>query len=1350
MATSVGAEVPGAMSNARSEALPASVMLSNQNTGLFDVLDVDNQPKPSNGLGGGDHTQHSVSSTADVDERTKILSLFPAGLEEWPMEVGVATSLPMAIKQQDRGRATAHALASHSEFIPKDADRVLNNSTFLMDTCCFKTQIPSNCAHLLRDIRKIHPIPLRIAGTETPVVTQAGWMDFQLDGRDEIFSVEVLLNPTSDLCLFANDDFESIKPPEGGYVEVNFRTNQIKFGNTMLPLHRIDGAPCIIPKILSSTPAHRHRAVTLASCLHPGAAEEAFQYVHRVCAHANPATCVRTAKKAKGFPQIVEPSANRPPCSECALGKMTAPRKGQGNLSTGLRPTEPGQLLSADVFGKLQVKGIRGEQYFITVSCANSGWGAVRCFHTKDQVPSMLEEIVLEARATRRLIGELVITLHSDNDSVFRSAENKSRMKNLKVILHFAVPWEPRTNPYAERYGGVLLPMCRALMLEGCYPMKFWSIIVLLACWILNRLVRPSGNAPIETFALQSIDFTNVHPTGVLCYWYISKDRRTDPKLGVTAGVGVYIGPAAIHRQSGHLVISPAGRIICTAHVRVNNAVQPFRVGLTAELIARSNSFNTAFDDSTIDPDAYIQFDGVNAMTLMGAEVRKTFPHGYGTFFGNVSNIAEDVNNAAKILFEITYSDGDTEVIPYRDLKKILTSPMVSAASLSSVDGLAPALNSKTIEVPSLAETVADKYVSLLALASRRAAASYSPPAAGDSYAWTKIFKMAPADRDRHVKAMEGEMNKIIDAGHARWENLPSGEIAIPSVGVFRLKAHDLHNEGGGYTLKARFCANGQAAESPPGGWEATANVASVSQILTVLAIANELNLKTKQMDVRSAFTQVKLDDGTVIYVRPLPGLGDPEGLGRVLRLVNHLYGHPLANAAWAKYWVNIVTGFGFQIVDRLGTVFAYKRDDGYMLCATIVDDSAIAYDNDELFARFETYVAERVPITVTEMEHICGLRVRRDLVTGKTMVDQTEYILRKAKTFDIDAGGRHHKTPMDSDFKVGPRPDVPDENLVSTARKLLGSLIYATLTRPECKYAVSKLSTIATNPLPSEIGAMRRVLKYLFDTSDTTLVFTKGYWTGPDGKVYPPNKIVVFVDAGFGQEGGRRSQTGFVIMLNGAVIFAKSGRQTQLADSTGYAETIALHEATHYVVAYRRFMEKVFLPPVGPTDVREDNSAAVVFAKQGMGSRSMHYEIKYLYVTELQEQGAINVTKIGTLDQLGDVLTKPVPWDIHARLVPFLLGGPLIFSPVLETFSSNVSAGSIPSSSTVPCVTDRHVLWAPGEVYEFAADSPASDRRAAKKFILSDRRSRLRKAERARCRANKCTAWSALANMIA
>ena len=93
---------------------------------------------------------------------------------------------------------------------------------------------------------------------------------------------------------------------------------------------------------------------------------------------------------------------------------------------------------------------------------------------------------------------------------------------------------------------------------------------------------------------------------------------------------------------------------------------------------------------------------------------------------------------------------------------------------------------------------------------------------------------------------MQGEIDKLLSNNYARWEFLPPGEIALPSVGVFRIKQHDLH--AGGYTLKARFCANGKMIYTPPEGWDGTAQVASCAQILTIIAIAAQMGLQLAQI----------------------------------------------------------------------------------------------------------------------------------------------------------------------------------------------------------------------------------------------------------------------------------------------------------------------------------------------------------------------------------------------------------------------------------------------------------------------------------------------------------------------
>jgi len=59
-------------------------------------------------------------------------------------------------------------------------------------------------------------------------------------------------------------------------------------------------------------------------------------------------------------------------------------------------------------------------------------------------------------------------------------------MAELNVHLTFSSPYEPRTNPFAERMGGSLTAMTRTLLLEGSYPPKFWSVLVRIASWINN------------------------------------------------------------------------------------------------------------------------------------------------------------------------------------------------------------------------------------------------------------------------------------------------------------------------------------------------------------------------------------------------------------------------------------------------------------------------------------------------------------------------------------------------------------------------------------------------------------------------------------------------------------------------------------------------------------------------------------------------------------------------------------------------------------------------------------------------------------------------------------------------
>jgi hypothetical protein len=133
--------------------------------------------------------------------------------------------------------------------------------------------------------------------------------------------------------------------------------------------------------------------------------------------------------------------------------------------------------------------------------------------------------------------------------------------------------------------------------------------------------------------------------------------------------------------------------------------------------------------------------------------------------------------------------------------------------------------------------------------------------------------------------------------------------------------------------------------------------------------------------------------------------------------------------------------------------------------------------------------------------------------------------------------------------------------------------------------------------------------------------------------------------------------------MLNGAVILSKLGKQTQLADSTGYAETIALHEDSHLILVYRELLANLSYQQTDPTPVCEDNSATQCFAENGFGPRSLHYDIRYIFVHELQKEGVLKVLRIPTALQLADVCTKQCTWSVASTLIPLLLGHSLRFA---------------------------------------------------------------------------------------
>ncbi|GAV59364.1 hypothetical protein CFOL_v3_02895 [Cephalotus follicularis] len=210
--------------------------------------------------------------------------------------------------------------------------------------------------------------------------------------------------------------------------------------------------------------------------------------------------------------------------------------------------------------------------------------------------------------------------------------------------------------------------------------------------------------------------------------------------------------------------------------------------------------------------------------------------------------------------------------------------------------------------------------------------------------------------------------------------------------------------------------------------------------------------------------------------------------------------------------------------------------------------------------------------------------------------------------------------------------------------QRLVGILIYLTITRPDICYAVQMVSQFMHSPKQSHMDAALRILRYLKKEPGLgILMCTENNM-----------KLTAYYDSDWAAcPMTRKSLSGYCIKLGDSLISWKSKKQATISKSSVEAEYRAMASITCEVVWILGVLTDMGVTRIKPASLYCYNKNALHIAANPMyHERTKHIEIDCHLVREKIQQGIIKIEYVGTHEQPANVLTKALGKRQHIHLI--------------------------------------------------------------------------------------------------
>lgn len=245
------------------------------------------------------------------------------------------------------------------------------------------------------------------------------------------------------------------------------------------------------------------------------------------------------------------------------------------------------------------------------------------------------------------------------------------------------------------------------------------------------------------------------------------------------------------------------------------------------------------------------------------------------------------------------------------------------------------------------------------------------------------------------------------------------------------------------------------------------------------------------------------------------------------------------------------------------------------------VDDIVVASPFQLLITQTTSQLQDKFKLKVLgPLKYFLGLKIAHS--TEGIHLNQRKYCI---ELLDVTGflDSKSASVPMDPGTQLG---DTVGELLLdpSRFRRLLGRLMYLSISRPDIIFAINRLSQLMTNPRTTHLQALHQVLRYLKSSPGQGLFFPSTTDT----------VITAYVDSDWGNcKVTRKSTTGYYVYLGSSLNCWKSKKQPTVARSSAEAEYRALASLTGELICLKQLLQhfQIIVPSIL---VMCDNKSAI------------------------------------------------------------------------------------------------------------------------------------------------------------